>query len=216
MRTFVVGDLHGCYTTLQDAIEDLQINFEEDKVVFLGDYIDRGPFPIKTLKFVKNLVEKYPKNVVAIKGNHEDMCYNYFMFKDDIWMSNGHRTTKADLLLLPEEEVFELLKWMNSLPHRYEDDNFRYCHSGNWSQAIDIYGYDMALWDRDWMRRPCDPSSDKPIVFGHTPFDEYQIIGNNYGIDTGAVFGNGLSVLAIDHTKTIRVLFYPTNLNDLS
>ena len=69
-RIAVIGDLHGDYKTLHAILKIIILR--EDLVIFLGDYADRGPDGIETIKKVDDLIQTYPKNVIALKGNHED------------------------------------------------------------------------------------------------------------------------------------------------
>ena len=43
MRTLVVGDTHGCLEELQIMLGDANLNLSQDRLILLGDYIDRGP-----------------------------------------------------------------------------------------------------------------------------------------------------------------------------
>jgi protein phosphatase len=66
----VLGDLHGDYKALQALLKTVDLDF--DLLVFLGDYADRGPDGVEVIRTVKTLRQQYPKNVVALMGNHED------------------------------------------------------------------------------------------------------------------------------------------------
>ncbi len=73
-RILFVGDLHG-YT---DALEYVERELEDEKmlVVFLGDYVDRGPKQIEVLEKVTDLLITYPERVITLRGNHEDEHVN--------------------------------------------------------------------------------------------------------------------------------------------
>lgn len=66
----VVGDIHGDSRILDAILKFVDLN--RDLLIFLGDYADRGPFGVETIRNVARLKEDYPKNVIALKGNHED------------------------------------------------------------------------------------------------------------------------------------------------
>lgn len=70
----IVGDLHGDIKTLESLLDE--INPIKQGIVFLGDYADRGKYGIEVIDTVRDLVKRYPKNVVALKGNHEDFTDN--------------------------------------------------------------------------------------------------------------------------------------------
>jgi hypothetical protein len=69
-RIAVIGDLHGDYKTLLYILKVIKLS--EDFVIFLGDYADRGLRGIETIKKIDFLIQTYPKNIIALKGNHED------------------------------------------------------------------------------------------------------------------------------------------------
>ena len=69
-RLLVVGDLHGDYASLRSALDDLDL--AKDTLLFLGDYADRGPSGVEVIETVDALMKKHPKNVLALRGNHED------------------------------------------------------------------------------------------------------------------------------------------------
>ena len=66
----VVGDLHGDYKALQALLKT--VDLDSDLLIFLGDYADRGPDGVEVIRTVNALRQQYPKNVVALMGNHED------------------------------------------------------------------------------------------------------------------------------------------------
>lgn len=196
-RTIAIGDIHGCYYTLVSLLRELNINFEEDRVIFLGDYIDRGKYPLKTVLAIKDIALKHTKNVICLKGNHEDMCCRYYFNGDKIWSWNGYERSFEEIENYEKKD--ELLSWMNSLPVRYETEDYCFCHSGNWS-TDKIPGYEViqCLWDRDWLKYglPNNCDKGKPIIFGHTPHIEPTYYDNNICIDTGICYPNkGLGTL---------------------
>jgi predicted phosphodiesterase len=73
-RIAVVGDTNGDYNSLKAIIK--QVNLQQDLVIFLGDYADRGRFGIELIRQVVSLRQKYPENIIALKGNHEDISDN--------------------------------------------------------------------------------------------------------------------------------------------
>jgi predicted MPP superfamily phosphohydrolase len=72
MKVFVVGDLHGDYESFKNAVKIFDENKEEgDILIFLGDYADRGPNGVEIISELYRLL-KIRKDIVALKGNHED------------------------------------------------------------------------------------------------------------------------------------------------
>jgi hypothetical protein len=69
-RLIVAGDIHGDFSSFKRIREIF--NPDEDLLIFLGDYADRGENSVEVVEGVKSLMEKYSKEVIALKGNHED------------------------------------------------------------------------------------------------------------------------------------------------
>ena len=99
-RVLAVGDIHGMYEKLITLMDKIRFDPEEDLLVFLGDYIDRGPDSVKCLRYVYNLQHSSPDSVICLLGNHEVMMSSYLMQKRvsynaliadyaDSWLENG-------------------------------------------------------------------------------------------------------------------------------
>ncbi len=71
-RTFAVGDIHGDLVALRALMGKLPALEAGDTLVFLGDYLDRGPDSAGVITAVRNLQEHAACRVVALRGNHED------------------------------------------------------------------------------------------------------------------------------------------------
>ncbi len=69
-RIAVVGDIHGDYQAFSSLLKT--IDARKDGVIFLGDYADRGPNGVEVIESIDSLMARYPRNVIALKGNHED------------------------------------------------------------------------------------------------------------------------------------------------
>src|SRR4051794_11160138 len=88
MRTLTIGDVHGCHTALITLLKEVQLQ-PEDRVIFLGDYIDRGPGSrqvIDTLLALRNSTR-----AIFLRGNHEVMILDSRddHLKDSLWQSYG-------------------------------------------------------------------------------------------------------------------------------
>src|ERR671923_509758 len=96
MRSYVIGDIHGCLDELGHLIEGLPLA-PGDRLVFLGDYIDRGPDSKGVVSFLLEL-EKDPAayELVFLKGNHEDMLLSFLGLSGqhgDMFLYNGGKAT---------------------------------------------------------------------------------------------------------------------------
>ena len=71
-RTFAIGDVHGDIVALKTLLSRLPTLDDLDTLVFLGDYIDRGPRSKDVIDFVREVQQRAPMKVVTLRGNHED------------------------------------------------------------------------------------------------------------------------------------------------
>src|ERR1700686_4607229 len=102
MRQFAIGDVHGCLTALQTLLDRLAPG-REDKLIFLGDLIDRGPDSQAVVDTVLQLRQKCL--VEVIEGNHEEMLllsrHDQALFQ--AWLSFGGRETLASYGIIPTQ-----------------------------------------------------------------------------------------------------------------
>ena len=82
---YAIGDVHGCYTKMQDMLNKLSPT-TDDEVWFIGDIIDRGPDSDSCLKFA---IDEAPKNIHFLRGNHEDMAAPVIIRDPDEMMPQG-------------------------------------------------------------------------------------------------------------------------------
>jgi serine/threonine protein phosphatase 1 len=95
MRSYVIGDIHGCLDELRYLIEDLPIE-SGDRLIFLGDYVDRGPNSKGVLTYIVELQKSDDLEVICLKGNHEDMFLAYLGLPGqhgDMFLYNGGYAT---------------------------------------------------------------------------------------------------------------------------
>lgn len=220
MRTIVIGDVHGCYNELKELISALEENNEYDKnidkIVFLGDYIDRGKDSRLVIEFVRKL-QKEHNNVIALMGNHEDMLIDYRDGLNHIWLYNGYDTTK-DSYEGFDEQFEDDVNWMRSLPLYHEDEHFVYVHAGiNPTIKMNKQDKNTLLWVREEFIYD-ERAYDKTVIFGHTPtanlngsWMPVETFADHVGIDTGCVFGGALTALIIKDGEIDG--FYQVNKN---
>lgn len=211
-RTFAVGDIHGCL----DQLEDLMARIDPDKddlIVFLGDYIDRGPRPLDVVDYLIDLSSEFP--CVFLRGNHEHMFLEFLEFGADrtLFFSNGGMRTIESYLggepfasnsqvvrALSEEhrDFYAGMKWY------YEDRHYIYVHAGvrpgipmNLQDRLDF------IWIRgDFIFSPT--GLEKKVIFGHTPFARPFVKEDKIGVDTGAVYGGVLTAVCLPEETFIR------------
>ena len=126
--TYVISDIHGQYDTFIKMLNKIKFK-DNDTMYVIGDVIDRGPNPIKTLLYIMN-----EENIHLLCGNHEltaAMCLN-FLIKDiteesvnDIneemlgllseWKINGGETTMSELFVCDKTIRYAILKYLLKL-----------------------------------------------------------------------------------------------------
>lgn len=88
MATIAIGDIHGNLRSLEDLLGQLERSLgPRDSVVFLGDYIDRGPDTRKCVDAIIRFVQLSRSEVIALRGNHEDwMLRTYQDYTQHSWL----------------------------------------------------------------------------------------------------------------------------------
>lgn len=194
--TAAFPDLHGRFDLLEAALRHLEDEYPGGgKVVFLGDYVDRGP---QSRQVIERLMSGPPPGWewICLKGNHEDMMLDAFRtkFGPDAWVQNGGAETLASYLTevppLPPEAH---LNWMDGLAFYHEDEHRVYVHADvDPSRDLDEQSEVRMLWTR---RHDDEGYRGKHVVHGHTPVHNGPILGaNRTNLDSGAVFYGRLTV----------------------
>ncbi|NPB09215.1 MAG: serine/threonine protein phosphatase, partial [Thermodesulfobacteria bacterium] len=132
MAIFAIGDIHGCFQALERLLQKLPIEWEEDYLVFLGDYIDRGPDPRLTLEGVMELKEAFGDRVIPLMGNHEWMFLRYLHGVDeDVYLLNGGDVTLAQFSRGGKLDVPpEVVAFLRGLPYYWETERYIFVHAG--------------------------------------------------------------------------------------
>ena len=217
VRTYVIGDIHGCPDELAHLVDKLPLN-SSDRLVFLGDYVDRGPDSNGVISYLIELERTCPATVVFLKGNHEDMFLAYMGFPGkygDMFLYNGggatlmsygaapHNQTSADILLvIPPRHI----KFLKDLETTFVAGNFLCVHAGvNPVKPLELQDEEEMLWIRDEFILK---SHDLPytVVFGHTPQEQVLFhLPYKVGLDTGLVYGNRLSCLELQEKTLFQI-----------
>ncbi|MGB3339796.1 MAG: metallophosphoesterase family protein [Devosia sp.] len=196
-RTYVIADLHGRYDLLAKAlarIEGGQTN--GGTVVFLGDYIDRGP---QSRQIVERLIAGPPTgwNWVTLMGNHEYLMVQCHGTPDpDWWLGNGGiHTLESYDGRVPDDHI----EWAKHLPMVHRDAFRVFVHAGvDPSRALDTQGAAVLLWTR-YLTKADITYPGLHIVHGHTPNRHGpELYPGRTNLDTGAVFFGRLVVGVFD------------------
>ena len=103
MRTIIVGDVHGCYEELCELLELVNLVQGTDKLVFLGDLIDRGPFPEKVVKLARKIEAR------LVMGNHEEKFLRWYNYEAIRRLGGKKNPMKPHEDRIKEWEKFEML-----------------------------------------------------------------------------------------------------------
>lgn len=210
-QLFAIGDIHGEIDKLRDMLAQIETRRVDDQpqtIVFLGDYVDRGP----DSKAVVETLMVGPTNPldtwICLKGNHEDLmisaCYNGH---DDVavgnWAMNGGRETAASY---GETGVIKAhVDWMRDLPFYHETENHIFVHAG-FMPFVELENQQesVCIWIRNrFYDAPMGRGFEgwKYIVHGHTPRGGPDIQPWRVNLDTGACFGGALTAALFDRDK---------------
>jgi serine/threonine protein phosphatase 1 len=193
-RTFAIGDIHGDLAALEILFQRLPEITSDDTVVFLGDYVDRGPNSAGVVQWVRDFTAKTPAKVVTLRGNHEDAWLQVidkgwpeFVFPRGNGCLESYRSfiggavpaedelpTNAELDAMFEGKFMppEVVAWMRELPFFYEDQHAIYVHAGikrvgdRFPHPSQVDPPRALLWLRD--RDFFEHYRGKLVVFGHT------------------------------------------------
>ncbi|MCF6190394.1 MAG: symmetrical bis(5'-nucleosyl)-tetraphosphatase [Cocleimonas sp.] len=120
MAIYAIGDLQGCYDSLQQLLEKLEFSPEKDQLWFAGDLVNRGKKSLKTLRFVKSLGD----SATVVLGNHDITL---------LAMHYGVLRPNASLKkLLKAKDADELMDWLRNRPMLHVDESLGFCmvHAG--------------------------------------------------------------------------------------
>lgn len=222
----VVGDVHGCYKTLRRLVEEIVGVSKDDKLYFVGDYIDRGPSSKQVLDYLIEL-KNNGYQIYPLKGNHEEMLINAYLDQSSnnflLWMMNGAETTfrsygiepsalmgEASLNELPEQHI----SFMRKMPYYYKLEKYILVHAGiNFASEKPFEDYVSMVWCRD-CENYLSASGGRTIVHGHTPipleFIQSSVdegIAADINLDAGCVYTDmvGMGNLVALDLESLRI-----------
>lgn len=177
-RTFVVPDLHGRRDLLVAGLSEIERRANGGRVVFLGDYVDRGPESRGVLERLMRGPGQPGWAWTCLKGNHEDMLLQVVASPGlmDWWIGNGgdatlasYRDTATRPLAFPLPSAH--LDWLAGLPEVHADQHRVYVHAGlDESFPLDRQPSETLLWKR-YGQAEVEGYRGKHIVHGHTPIE---------------------------------------------
>lgn len=201
-RIFAIGDLHGCADELCDLLDHLR-PAADDTLVFLGDYIDRGPASKSVVDRLLALERQGP-TCIFLKGNHEDMFLDFiglgghhgefFLYNGGAATLNSYGLGSSPCAAVAEQLPRDHLAFFRPLRSHHREGESTFVHAGiRPGVPLERQSEEDLYWIREeFLGRPHGLACT--VLFGHTPHREvflhlpYQI-----GLDTGLVYGNKLS-----------------------
>ena len=209
-KTFIIGDIHGCSGLLSELLEKIKPLAQNDIVIFIGDYIDRGPDSKGVIDIVLKLRAEHIR-VITLMGNHEFMLLGAMKgYGQNDFLSMGGDATLGSYGI-PPESINDLagklpkdhLAFFEQLLPYWEDEDYFYVHAGLQAGVhLTQQSPDWLFWARDEFINSTY-NYGKKVIYGHTPYDLPKIDNNKIGIDTGAVYGNTLTCLILPEEKFI-------------
>lgn len=206
-KIFAIGDIHGCAAKLELLLQRLPFDRAHDRLVFLGDYLDRGPNAKGVLDQLCQL-QGDGVQVIPLMGNHEYLLLEYHRSGDQTLLPYLRRlglestlesyggaslSSLASLAFMPKEHR----DFLASLLPYWQNEEYIFVHAG--------LLHDQPLAEQDIsdlceVREPFlsqERDYGKRVIFGHTPFATPLLTPFRTGIDTGAVYGNLLTAVEL-------------------
>src|SRR5688572_18588139 len=122
MRTYAIGDIHGCLNKLKALIARCRFDTKEipAKFVILGDLIDRGSDSRGVVEYLMDFQIGAPDRVICLCGNHEDMALNAIDDPAEIdqWVvfNGGDKALASYGVTSPSELPADHVAWLRALP----------------------------------------------------------------------------------------------------
>ncbi len=206
-----MGDVHGCAAELKTLLNKLPL-VPESTVVFLGDYIDRGPSSRQVVDTILKL--RTFCNVVTLSGNHEAMLHDFLVDPKSqgagMFIYNGGGATLASYgdehgnYHIPQEHI----DFFTSLPLSYQTPDYFFVHAGVPNTALEGLDEEEHRKEMLWVRRSFHNSEfrwSKMIVHGHCPVPAVHFGERRINVDTGCVYQHVLTALELPSKKIYSV-----------
>ncbi|HID68102.1 MAG TPA: serine/threonine protein phosphatase [Roseibacterium sp.] len=223
---YVVGDIHGSIEKLGALLDRIDNDISRNpgtsgKVVFVGDYIDRGEASADVLRFMAQVTGDYPDRLVGLIGNHERMLLDFLSDPTGSakrWIRYGGLQTLASFgvgaglttdtrnagdLLDAAGDLMDamgqgLVDWMTNLPLSWSSGTLWVVHAGaDPAVAMDRQQPKTLLWGTEAFLQE-ERHDGQWVAFGHQPFETPFAEAGRIAVDTGAVYGGLLTAARID------------------
>lgn len=207
----IVGDVHGCIEELEALLEWANPG-PEQKIIFLGDLVSRGPDSHGVVERVRQL-----DNATSLLGNHELRLLHYRQTHDQSLLKAYDPKTLNQL----NKTDWEFMETQMMGPIQLEQYDVLLAHGGflpslPWQQQdletttrIQVIGPDGKAYKRNecanglpWEEHWTEPPF---VIYGHTPREDVKWTSYTLGIDTGCVLGGHLSACMLPSKEIIKI-----------
>lgn len=222
-RIYAIGDIHGrldLLVTLMAKVTADAAQFEDDrkvKLVFLGDYIDRGEDSRQVLDALTRMVEFNSSRLVFLRGNHED-ALRYFLYaptEGAEWFDFGGLQTLGSFGIRPPQlrfgkrDLFRVRSELASAVSAYEplfdamvnshrSGDVFFTHAGvDPSKDLEMQSPRTLMWGHSEAQQS-DPISGIRVVHGHYDADDVIAEPGRICVDTGAYYSGRLTAVRLD------------------
>lgn len=214
-----IGDIHGCYTALKEAIPEIK---DDELYVFCGDYIDRGTENTEVLKFLCKICEK--PNICLLEGNHDRAIYDY---------AHGIKTGKKQFddvtyyelkkANINQKDLRVLYRKIRQCAYyKYNNELLFACHAGisrmpenllylateQMIKGIGTYGEMKVVCD-NWEKS----NAEIIQIFGHRNIEDTPIRVNSccYNLEGSVEFGGYLRMITVNKDLSIEEKYVKNN-----
>ncbi len=197
MRRIAIGDVHGCVKTLRTMIEDRIGWNPDDRLILLGDYVNKGPDSKGVLDYIALLQSMAADNgnVITLRGNHDDIILRKYV-QPGWFRGSGRPGIAATLRSFDVEHVADIpvqyIKQLEGLQMLHQEHDFICVHASfDTADESPFTDYESMLWDRI-EAVDLDVTGGRRVLCGHTPQIEPEIrsrlVRGKVIIDGGCVY----------------------------
>jgi len=216
-RIFAIGDIHGCYESFRELVESKIKLQQNDKLILLGDYIDRGNQSKAVVDYIIKLLDK-GFDIIPLMGNHESMLLD--AFEDNkflpLWIYNGGSKTMESFSIKSLKDLnFIYIDFFKGLLLYYSYKNFLFVHAGFNDEIDNPFDdkYSMMWKCKGKYKHPT--LKDKTIIHGHcaitvtTCTERVKANHRVIDLDTGCVYSDmvGYGKLTALELNTMHLYF---------
>ncbi|MCC9658161.1 metallophosphoesterase family protein [Rhodopirellula halodulae] len=207
MSRYVIGDIHGCAKALRSMIEVLSPT-QNDELIFLGDYIDRGP---DSRDVVDQLIELQSKcQVVALRGNHEWMLQSVVArgLDDAMWLRSGGKATITSYGGSIQKIPGDHLEFFDALLPHHQTEREIFVHA-MYNPTCEVHEQDdeLTYWAHLPTQLPAPHCTGRRVFVGHTPQPSGEVLRHTHLVcmDTYCFGGGYLSAMDLEMETILQV-----------